>query len=359
VKISSAQLAMTSTHQKSVSYQVNESLRTWVGERRPDFEKMSRRSSAPSATITLSEVSKAAAEKQTQAAAQSKEASDALEESGGDAKTLLMKFLIEAITGHRVKLLTAGDVQNAPQPSIEGGADPRAQERGQNSPQRAGWGVEYDRRESYDETETTTFASSGVIKTADGKEINFNLSVAMNRSYHQQSSVSVRAGDAVVKDPLVLNFAGTAAELQSTRVGFDLNSDGQSEAVPLLGSGSAYLALDLDHDGQISSGKELFGPTSGDGYAELAAYDSDGNQFIDENDAVYGDLRLWTPAAQGGGELVTLRDRDVGAIALTHTSTPFELRSADNQSLGAVRSTGVYLSEDGAAGTVQQIDLTV
>ena len=35
------------------------------------------------------------------------------------------------------------------------------------------------------------------------------------------------------------------------------------------------------------------------------------------------------------------------------------LRSTGNESLGAVRSSGVYLSENGEAGTVQQIDLSV
>ena len=49
----------------------------------------------------------------------------------------------------------------------------------------------------------------------------------------------------------------------------------------------------------------------------------------------------------------------VGAISLNTTASPFELRNSANQSLGSVRSTGLYLMEDGSAGTIQQIDLTV
>ena len=47
------------------------------------------------------------------------------------------------------------------------------------------------------------------------------------------------------------------------------------------------------------------------------------------------------------------------AVQLTAQATPFALRTADNHSLGAVRSTSIYLRENGSAGTVQQIDLSV
>ena len=57
--------------------------------------------------------------------------------------------------------------------------------------------------------------------------------------------------------------------------------------------------------------------------------------------------------------LSSLKDHNVGAISVGQVATPFELRSAGNESLGGVRSTGIYLTEDGQAGSVQQIDLSV
>jgi hypothetical protein len=49
----------------------------------------------------------------------------------------------------------------------------------------------------------------------------------------------------------------------------------------------------------------------------------------------------------------------VGALLLASADSPFALRGEHNSALGAVRSSSVYLREDGGAGTVQQIDLVV
>ena len=124
-------------------------------------------------------------------------------------------------------------------------------------------------------------------------------------------------------------------------------------------NGRGYLALDINQNGQIDNGSELFGPGSGNGFAELAAHDDDGNGWIDENDAVYEQLRVWTPATEGAGQLQSLKQVGVGAIAVNAASTAFALRDGNNQSLGAVRASSVYLREDGGVGSVQQIDLSV
>ena len=57
--------------------------------------------------------------------------------------------------------------------------------------------------------------------------------------------------------------------------------------------------------------------------------------------------------------LKTLKEADVGAIYLGSTNSQFSLTDKkDNEVLGAVRSTGIYLKEStGMAGTVQQVDL--
>jgi hypothetical protein len=181
----------------------------------------------------------------------------------------------------------------------------------------------------------------------------------MTRHFRTETSVSVRAGDARRTDPLVINFNGTTAQLSSQRFRFDLDADGRAEDVPLLAGGSGYLALDLNGNGRVDSGAELFGPASGSGFAELAAHDDDGNGWIDENDAVFERLQVWTPAVSGAGTLAGLAARGVGALYLAHAATPFELRGGDNADLGAVRDSSIYLTEVGAAGTLQEIDLTV
>jgi hypothetical protein len=181
----------------------------------------------------------------------------------------------------------------------------------------------------------------------------------MQRQYHDEVNISVREGDAVRKDPLVINFNGTAAQLTDQRFTFDLQGDGKTAELAMLAGGSGYLALDKNGDGKINNGTELFGPATGNGFNELASYDQDHNGWIDEGDAVFSKLKVWTPSTDGSGNLASLQDSGVGAIALNATATPFELKDGNNQSLGAVRASSVYLSDSGNAGTVQQIDLTV
>ena len=220
--------------------------------------------------------------------------------------------------------------------------------------------LRYEQHEVLEETESTQYTTEGVVRTADGQEIRFSLQLSMQRSYREESHLLLRMGsDAQAIDPLVINFDGTAAELQSVRFAFDLNGDGQTEQVPLLSGNRGYLALDRNSNQRIDSGLELFGPATGNGYTELARHDDDGNGWIDENDAVFSQLKVWVPEAEGAGRLMSLKEAGVGALSLAATQTPFALRTSGNDPLGMVRSTSAYLREDGGAGTMQQIDLAV
>ncbi|MDY0050023.1 MAG: hypothetical protein RBR73_04675 [Halothiobacillaceae bacterium] len=61
-----------------------------------------------------------------------------------------------------------------------------------------------------------------------------------------------------------------------------------------------------------------------------------------------------------GGEnaqLMSLSELGIGAIYLGRADTAFSLKDTDNNLLGALRATGVFLRENGQVGTVQQLDL--
>jgi hypothetical protein len=349
VKIADASIQMESSHASVARREVRESLRAWIGPRRPDFEGSERAVlSVPDSTVV--HVSESARATQAAEAESIAEASEAAEDS---PELQLIKSMVEMLTGRRIRVVRAEDIR--PETESADLPDPNKVAAQGN----AGWGIEYEYHETIDEAEATAYSAQGIVRTADGREIQFRIDLAMARSWHDESHVSLRASDGRRKDPLVLNFDGTAAELASARFRFDLDADGALDDVPLLAGGSGYLALDINGDGRITSGAELFGPQSGDGYADLARYDADGNRWIDENDAVFNRLRVWVPAPEGDGSLTTLSERAVGALYLGHLSTPFELRGSGNDSLGAIRSSGVFLTEDGEAGTLQQIDLTV
>ena len=278
---------------------------------------------------------------------------------------MIIEAMYKAITGRELDISTVDEVQaklGARADSLSVSTAPPAQAAMPSEPQAAirgaGPGLIYQRHERYQERESMRFQAVGVVRTADGREINFSVAMKMSREFVQESHLQIEAGSKKI-DPLVINFDGLGASLSQTRFEFDLDNDGNSEQIASLRPGSGYLALDRNGDGSINNGSELFGPSSGRGFAELAVYDEDGNNFIDEGDSIYQQLRIWMINEDGSTQLAALGDKNIGAIYLGHVSSPFQLKDAQNQSLGEVVNSGVYLTEDGRVGVVQEINLTV
>lgn len=213
----------------------------------------------------------------------------------------------------------------------------------------------YSRQISFYEKEETSFSATGCVKTADGREISFNVDVAMSREFQMQYEEEFGFASIQTCDPLVLNFDGDVADITDQSFYFDLDQDGEKDLINKLGSGSGYLALDLDGNGTIDDGSELFGTKSGDGFRDLSAYDEDGNGWIDENDSIWSKLQIWckTPTED---KLYTLAEKGVGAICLSNASTEFSVQK-EGQTGGIIRKTGVFLYESGVAGTVQHVDM--
>lgn len=350
MKIASANLQMVSSHESFEHREVTESLNMWVGQRRPAAtDDSAARRPATGERVTLSDAGQdAAASAATETAGVDVEAA-----IDADPKLTLLRTMIEFLTGRRLLVIDAGDLQAPSSAAVDAPASAAP------ATASAGFGIEYDYRESYTEAEQTTFAASGAVRTADGREISFDLQLSMSRLYHEESSVSLRAGDAVrATDPLVLNFAGTAAQLTDQRFTFDLDADGNPEQINFAAPGSGFLVFDRNANGKVDNGRELFGPTRGDGFLELAALDGDSNGWIDENDAAYQQLQVWSRNAAGNESLQSLADAGVGAIALARIATPFSVKTGANELLGQIRSSGIFLQEDGTTGTIQQIDLT-
>lgn len=204
----------------------------------------------------------------------------------------------------------------------------------------------------YYEEQATAFSSVGKVVTKDGREIEFSYSFEMLRSYEEEN---FNYGKQVYMcDPLIINFDGRSTELSTEKFSFDLDADGKAEEISKLCSNSGFLALDVNGDGKINDGSELFGTRSGDGFADLAKYDADHDGWIDEDDAIFDELKVWKE-----GKLFTLKEAGVGAICLTHSRTNFDLNNLyDNETNGAIRETGVFLFEDGRVGSVQHVDFS-
>lgn len=209
------------------------------------------------------------------------------------------------------------------------------------------------------ETENTAYSAQGIVNTSDGRQISFNVTVEMSREF-EAAYEKVSEQDYIVTDPLVINYAADTASVTDQKFLFDLDSDGDREEISFAGKGSGFLALDKNNDGVINDGNELFGTKSGDGFKDLARYDEDGNGWIDEGDSVFKELKIWTKDENGKNKLLSLSDAGIGAIYLGRADTTFSLNdSSSNETNAVIRKTGIYLREDGTAGTIQHVDLAL
>lgn len=209
------------------------------------------------------------------------------------------------------------------------------------------------------ETENTSFSTQGTVKCADGREINFNLNLEMSRSFQEYYEENLSYTQTSLCDPLIINLNGNIADLSDQTFYFDLDGDGQEDEINRLAAGSGFLALDKNGDGIINDGTELFGTQSGNGFADLADYDTDHNGFIDEGDEIWDKLKIWVMDENGNQQLYSLADKGVGAICLQNNATNFAITDDANQTKGVIRSTGVFLYENGNVGTVQHVDMAL
>lgn len=364
MKIVSSTVVMASQHELVEKDVEEKTVRVWDNTGSNTAKKVNGVEEALKQTkldvVEISEEAKALFSDQAQSTQGVSQDKSMFELSEGDKQKIrLIQAMIASLTGKRIKfnLPIKGD-QGAQQVPMENYKF--LSKNGASNGERPllGWGMEYHSYKAHSEQESTSFKAAGIVKTADGKEINFSAEINMSRQFLSEQRVDIKAGDAL-KDPLVINFDGGAAQLTTNKFQFDIDSNGTKEDMSFVKPGSGFLALDLNHDGSVNNGKELFGPNSGNGFSDLAKYDSDGNQWIDENDPIYQDLRIWTKDAEGKDQLFALGQKGIGAIYLGNVKTDFSIKDDANQLQGKIRQTGIFLKEDGGVGTIQHVDLVV
>lgn len=124
-----------------------------------------------------------------------------------------------------------------------------------------------------------------------------------------------------IQSPIIVDVNGDGYSLTSVGTGVRFDISGTGSTVPVAwtaaDSDDAVLVWDRDNSGGIEGGAELFGNasplplggTARSGFEALAALDDNGDGLIDERDAIYSQLQLWTDGDHDGvtspGELVS------------------------------------------------------
>ena len=147
------------------------------------------------------------------------------------------------------------------------------------------------------------------------------------------------------RDPLVLDLDGngitTSAINPAAPILFDQDGDGTLTATGWIGAGEAIVVRDLNGNGLIDSGRELFGdstvlthgPNAGqlaaNGFAALADLDANASGVadgkFDSNDVAFASVKLWKDLNQNGiseaSELFTFAQLGVQSINLNATAS--------------------------------------
>ncbi|WP_248150851.1 beta strand repeat-containing protein [Stenotrophomonas indicatrix] len=172
-------------------------------------------------------------------------------------------------------------------------------------------------------------------------------------------------GDAErLASPLILDLDGDGVETRSVAngVNFDHDGNGFAEATGWVGKDDGLLVLDVNGNGQIDTGAELFGNHSrltdgtaaANGFLALADWDQNNDGRIDASDAAYSQLRVWKDINGNGkadaGELLTLQDTGVASINTGFINTDL-VDANGNHHL----QTGSFTRTDGSLGEVSDV----
>ncbi|WP_309269906.1 calcium-binding protein [Azonexus sp.] len=156
--------------------------------------------------------------------------------------------------------------------------------------------------------------------------------------------------------PIILDLDGDGVETRSLANGthFDHAADGFAELTGWVGQDDGLLVRDLNGNGLIDSGRELFGSETllangkkaANGFEALKELDSNGDGIIDANDTAFAELRVWKDSNGNGrvdeGELLTLEQAGVQSINLAYTNS----NTVDAQG-NTHKQTGSYTTTDG------------
>ena len=162
-----------------------------------------------------------------------------------------------------------------------------------------------------------------------------------NSDWNQWQNSLNRDGKYYVYDPLALDLDGDGIETVAAKgfagALFDHTGSGIRTATGWVSADDGLLVRDINGNGIIDNGTELFGDNTKlknggaaqHGFAALADLDSNGDKVIDAKDAAFKELRVWRDINQDGisqnDELFTLQSLGIKSFNTAYTDTRHNL----------------------------------
>jgi hypothetical protein len=180
-----------------------------------------------------------------------------------------------------------------------------------------------------DQIQAFTTDQIAALETRDIAAMSMDQVVAFeNADIQQMTGAQLDAFFAA--SPIVLDLDGNGVRTTSAAngVNFDLNGTGNAAKVGWASATDGLLVKDINGDGRINDGTELFGVATqkadgtraGNGYEAMKLEDSNGDGTLSAADKSFGDLKLWVDANQDGktddGELHGLVDFGIVSLDL-------------------------------------------
>ncbi len=197
----------------------------------------------------------------------------------------------------------------------------------------------------------------GAINPNVTPEMINKINEVVSGSSNISADIKLSGSGMAVYDPLILDLDGDGVETSGvdSKVLFDHAADGTKNATGWVGKDDGLLVRDINNNGTIDTGRELFGDNTvlsngqkaKNAYEALADLDSNKDGILNNQDAKYSELKIWQDVNQDGisqaDELKTLQDAGIASIKVAATnSTVTTLANGNSQA-----ASSTYTKTDG------------
>ena len=164
-------------------------------------------------------------------------------------------------------------------------------------------------------------------------------------------------------DPLILDLDGDGIETVALEKGvnFDFDNNGFAEKTGWIGKDDGLLVRDINKNGQIDNGGELFGDlttvddtVASNGFEALKMFDKNQDGIINSSDEIYSELQVWKDSNQNGkvdaNELLSLSQ-----LGITGFNLNYENINIVDENGNSHTQKSTYVKLDGSRGVLEDV----